>query len=278
MFQRVLVAFDGSPRSDDALALGLRLLDRDAGVLTLACVELGGPPLLFGGHSGEFPEMLGGARHSIPAGVHVRLRSRSAVSAARGLVELAVAGGADLIVVGSSRREAAGRISLERTAGRLLQGAPCAVAVAPAGVRVDAPFRHVGIAYDGSPEAESALSAGYGIAAASGAAVTLLHAVGTDRDAGLELLDAAAATAPAGVRPDAVVVQGDPAAAIRAACDGVVDLLVCGSRGYGPVDRVLLGSVSEGLADGARYPVLVTPRAMRHPQLTARVTRASTAR
>lgn len=38
------------------------------------------------------------------------------------------------------------------------------------------------------------------------------------------------------------------------------DLLVAGSRGYGPVLRVLLGSVSTHLAHHAPCPVLVVPR------------------
>jgi hypothetical protein len=37
-------------------------------------------------------------------------------------------------------------------------------------------------------------------------------------------------------------------------------LLVLGSRGYGPVRRVLLGSVSGELVRGAACPVLVVPR------------------
>jgi len=39
-----------------------------------------------------------------------------------------------------------------------------------------------------------------------------------------------------------------------------LDLLVCGSRGYGPVRTVLLGSVSHALAHHARCPLMVLPR------------------
>jgi nucleotide-binding universal stress UspA family protein len=38
------------------------------------------------------------------------------------------------------------------------------------------------------------------------------------------------------------------------------DLLVCGSRGYGPVRRVLLGGVSSGVVRHSKVPILVTPR------------------
>ena len=39
-----------------------------------------------------------------------------------------------------------------------------------------------------------------------------------------------------------------------------VDVLFCGSRGYGPARRVLLGGVSSQLVRQARSPVIVVPR------------------
>jgi nucleotide-binding universal stress UspA family protein len=38
-----------------------------------------------------------------------------------------------------------------------------------------------------------------------------------------------------------------------------LDLLVCGSRGYGPARAILLGSVSHALAHRFRCPLLVLP-------------------
>jgi nucleotide-binding universal stress UspA family protein len=156
---------------------------------------------------------------------------------------------------------------LERTAGRLLQGAPCAVAIAPAGLRDDTDFRHVGIAYDDSPESRAALAVGYDVAAADSAAVTLFCAVGeldpelrTARLRAGTALDEAADRAPVGVNPRTVLLRGPAGPLIRDACDGVVDLLVTGSRGYGPLQRALAGSVSEALTEGASHPVLVVPR------------------
>ena len=54
--------------------------------------------------------------------------------------------------------------------------------------------------------------------------------------------------------------DGPPAATLARACEGGVDLLVAGSRGYGPLMRVLLGSVSTQLVAEAPCPVLVVPR------------------
>lgn len=46
---------------------------------------------------------------------------------------------------------------------------------------------------------------------------------------------------------------------VEAAADDI-DLLVAGSRGYGPVRGVLPGAVSRYLVDNAPCPVLVVPR------------------
>ena len=235
MFRHIVVAFDGSDRAQDALALALRLRDPDDGHITLACALTGRawqPHRVHHVHD-DVPEevgiMLAAARAKIPAGIHVALRAPVASSPARALTELAEDEHADLVVVASSRRTSDGRIHLERTAGRLLQGAPCAVAVAPSDLRTDEPFHHVGIAYDGSPEAHVALGAGYAIAAASGAAVTLFHAQLALIDGGdgpalrtrlrsQRLLDEAADAAPECVNPRTLLLHGT---ARRADLEGV---------------------------------------------------------
>ena len=278
LFARVLVAYDGSEASEDALALALRLVDPAEGALMLGCVverRGWGAPRRPGALERELDEvmtMLADARVGIPAGIHVELHPLVSSSAARGLTELAEAERAELIVVGSAHGAATdGRIGLARTAGRLLQGGPCAVAVAPPALREDGAFRHVGVAVDGSPESSSALGAAYAIALASGSAMTLYSVIDTIPDsvgeAGPEVrlavqerLDSAADSAPAGLNPRTAMLHGAPGRVIAEACDGIVDLLVCGSRGYGPLQRALLGSVSEELIARSRQPVLVMPR------------------
>lgn len=275
-FRRVVVAYDGSPSAEDALSLALRLRDGDAGRLVLAGVVPSRPWHLPGHPSpsqsaAEAESMLAEARTRVQAGVPVAVRAPAASSPARGLTELAEREGADLIAIGSAKGAADGRIGLARTAGRLLSGAPCAVAVAPPGLRETGPFHHVAIAVDGSPEATAALRAGYEIARAHGSAVTLFSALdqgmNQSHDDALharlaiqERLDSMADSAPAGLNPRTVLVRGNAGREIADACDGVVDLLICGSRSYGPVQRALIGSVSEELIARARHPVLVIPR------------------
>ena len=65
------------------------------------------------------------------------------------------------------------RTSPGPTALRLLHGGPCAIAVAPLGAREAEPIRHVGAAYDGSPEAAAALASAYALAARTGAAMSI---------------------------------------------------------------------------------------------------------
>jgi nucleotide-binding universal stress UspA family protein len=57
-----------------------------------------------------------------------------------------------------------------------------------------------------------------------------------------------------------VAVDGSPHAEHALAEALPADLLVVGSRGYGPLGAVLLGSTSIPLARAARCPLLVTPR------------------
>ena len=44
------------------------------------------------------------------------------------------------------------------------------------------------------------------------------------------------------------------------ALSGGVDLLVCGSRGYGPLASVLLGGVTHRLTREAHCPIVIIPR------------------
>jgi nucleotide-binding universal stress UspA family protein len=242
----VIVGLGEREGDDDAMALAVRLVDPDGGAV-------------------------------VP--VHVHPPHRWARSPARGLIEAAEERGADLIALGPGRTAPDGRLAPSRTALQVLHGARCPVAVAPRAYRERGPFRHIGIAYDGTDEATAALRAGYGLAARDHAAVTLYWTirdgrVGTagmpsleldkwtqqERRAAQDALDVAADTAPDGVNPETVLLRGDPGRDIIQESDGIVDLLVTGSRGLGPVQRALSGSVSEQLLLGASAPVLIVPR------------------
>jgi hypothetical protein len=55
------------------------------------------------------------------------------------------------------------------------------------------------------------------------------------------------------------VLEGDPVSALAKA-SVELDLLVCGSRGYGRLGSVMLGSVSRRLLHRAASPLLAIPR------------------
>ncbi len=68
-----------------------------------------------------------------------------------------------------------------------------------------------------------------------------------------------------GVEPHAV--YGVPAEELSL-YSASIDLLVVGSRGYGPVGRLVHGSTSERLARTARCPLLVLARSTRTTEVT----------
>ena len=280
-FRRVVVGIDGSDAAGEALALAQRLADPD-GVLVLAHVDAHRAFRLPHGHVREpAAAPLDAARAQVEGDRPVTCVVRAANSAARGLTEIAEDERADLIVLGSHRPAPEGGIAAGRIAARLLHGGPCAVAIAPAGAAERDRFHHVGVAYDASAEAAAALAAAYAVAARDRAAASIYLCIppigaGYGGEVGAEIdqaaqaqrvraqeqLDAAADDAPHGVNPRTVLLRGNPADEIARACDGIVDLLFAGSRGYGPMHRALVGSVSEALARSARHPVVVMPRSV----------------
>jgi nucleotide-binding universal stress UspA family protein len=217
-------------------------------------------------------------------GIEVRvLTDGSAPHALHGLAEDE---GAALIVVGSTTRDRIGRVLTGSTAERLLQGAPCPIALAPHGYarrRIDT----IAVGFADTPEGNTALTAAHALAARVGArlrVVAALHPSGgldaamagglkPQRSVMLEgrhrleveaALERALETLPPGVELEHELHVDDPAEVLLRISEHV-DLLVCGSRGYGPLRSVLLGGVSRRVVDGAHCPVLVLPRGIDQP-------------
>lgn len=183
-------------------------------------------------------------------------------------------------MIGPSHRSTAGRILAGGTGERLLSGAPVPVAVAPAGYATGAArLDTVGCGFDGSPESHAALDWAAALARAASARLLVLGVhermlpAGVAPGAGLntatlnevvrreradELSRVVSALGPE-VSVDAEFVDGDAATELARASEEL-DLLVLGSRGYGPIRAVLLGSVSSALVRSAASPVVVVPR------------------
>ena len=83
-----------------------------------------------------------------------------------------------MIALGSTHRGSLGRITPGSVAQRLLNGAPCPIAIAPAGLRErELAVAAIGVAFDGSHESRRALRAAVDLARAADAHVDLIGAV-----------------------------------------------------------------------------------------------------
>jgi nucleotide-binding universal stress UspA family protein len=281
MFKNVLVGVDGRSGGRDGIALASRLKEAD-GRLTLAHVRRG---MLRRSHA-VTPGMEGEGREAAASlleeerdatGVDATLVSIEAFTPGRGLHEQAEDQGADLLVVGSTTRGAWGRAMLGDDTRAALNGTPCAVAVAPLGYAASSSsLAKIGVAYDDSRESVAALEAARGIAASTGAVIKALQVVE------IPSVAYAGAFAPgAAIEIESIMdevneqmhelrgVEGRAVYGLAgeelARFGQEVDLLVVGSRGYGPLMRLVLGSTSDFLQRHARCPLLVLPRAAVKP-------------
>src|SRR5262245_33230798 len=114
MFKHIVVGVDGREGGRDAVALA-RLLVAGGGKLTLAYVVAREADAHRGTNGASESSNAGRAEALLEAvraetGVEAHLRSYGASSVGRGLHELCEVMGADLLVVGSSRRGLLGRV------------------------------------------------------------------------------------------------------------------------------------------------------------------------
>jgi nucleotide-binding universal stress UspA family protein len=281
----IVVGVERSDRSRDALALA-RTLARAVGtrLILVAVYPVHGrsavmPPAAYASALAEEAEATLEWVARPLAGVPATTRALPSISVTRGLQQVAADESALAIVVGPSHRGALGQLLPGSVGERLLHGAPCPVAVAPRGYWSTClgRIRRIGLGFVATPEADEALCAAIGIALRTGAEIRALSVVelpaGVTMGAGWDygkLADVARedlseslvrtlgdVTSPVEVSGEVVDGYADDELA-RMSED--VDLLVCGSRGRGPLGRVMLGSVAAGVLRKARCPVLVVPR------------------
>jgi nucleotide-binding universal stress UspA family protein len=289
----VVVGYDGTDGGADALALAVacvRVLDAD---LLVVAVYPGPAPIGIGRVDAEWVAERRAAAEQVLKQARVILggwgalagdttfRAVGSSSAAHGLHDQAEQEQAQLIVVGPPAESAQERLFAGGTAHRLLTGASCPVGVAPSGLRdhqLDG-LRVIAVAYLDTPEAKSALSAAARLARRTGVLLRLYTVMPEPadvmplflgRDAELAFtdvarkgfqraIDDAIAGLPQEVQASGEVLTGD-VVDVLSNLDDEVDALFCGSRGYGPVRRVLLGGVSARLIGRARAPIVVVPR------------------
>jgi nucleotide-binding universal stress UspA family protein len=279
----IVVGVDGTGSGLDAVALAARLARATGDRLTVACVYPGPPRAGRDDEAASEPaaRALEPARELV-GDLTVEYRTTASSSPARGLAELAEAEDAATVVVGSHRRGAFGRVASGGTAERLLHGSGCPVAVAPRGYRrrEEGGLRRIGVAFVDTPDGREAVRHAADLATRSGLPLTVLSVVTVHhtwfvpeavrpeeetvpvevRKEYQEALDRVLAELPDGVPATGELIYGEVVDELAVVGERGVDLLVCGSRGYGPVRRVLLGTVSSALVRQAAVPVLVVPR------------------
>jgi nucleotide-binding universal stress UspA family protein len=268
MFKNVLVGVDGKSNGSDAVALACGLVDPD-GKLTLAHVRIGP------GFEAEEPEASKELLERERAGCNLdaEVISICSESPGRGLHQQAEEQSADLLVVGSCSHSAFGRAMLGDDTRAALNGAPCAVAIASRGYYAQHhhPLTNIGVGYNASPESDTALAMAHVLATPTGAVVHALEVVSIPTYAYGALMPPAIgdtinvmleqATERMKELPD---VDGQAVYGLTgeelAAFSEKLDILIVGSRSYGPIRRLVLGSTSDYLQRHARGSLLVLPR------------------
>jgi nucleotide-binding universal stress UspA family protein len=283
---KVIVGIDGSERQADALALAAQLAGDTADDLIVAHAYEWSlmSDRLDAGHATMMREHAQAVIDGAVAGLEGRPYRTAVVtdmSVPRGLHALVDEEHPDVLVIGSCHRGRVGQTLLGGTGERLVHGASCPVAVAPRGYRAAAAApRRIGVGFDGSPESRVALAWATDVAERAGATLRLVQVfepiwvpAGAPGSAtyGFEdiergqleqvqyRLDETVEHLPAAVEADSVLLRRPVARAIAQAAEGF-DLLVIGSRGYGPLRSVLLGGVSHHLVRTAPCPLIVLPR------------------
>ena len=278
MYRKIIVGFNDSDGSHDALALAELLAQSTGAQLILTCVFPDDPfPSFAPAERPQAEETLARKVQDVADKVGAAAEAFPGGSPAHGLRNAIEELGGDLVVVGSSSRRGVGRILAGDVALQLLHGSSCAVAVAPAGLRKTRPaLKTIGIGFDGSSGSKEALAVAVELGISAGATLSLLGSAsvvetgeavwadriysrkGAIREGFQASLDQAVEALPRTLRPCARLLEGGPVAALAAEAESL-DLLCVGSHGYGPLGRVLLDSVSAGLVKTAPCPLLVVP-------------------
>ncbi len=283
---RLAAAVDSHPEGRDATVLAAAIAQATGAELMLLAVEPDLPLIIPGLQRDQVRrETEAMLRHTRTAlAPDARLKITTDISIARGLERLARAQHRDLLVVGSSRRGPEGLVSIGGRTRQLLDDLDSALAIAPRGLNARHPLKlgRIAVGYDGGPEAQAALATAAHLALGAGAELTVRGVI-DDRVPALgwpnvwmgEILeswkemmdeeedqlraDMEERLAAAGVTATVDLTRGRPATSLHALTKDV-DLLVIGSRRWGPIARLVLGGTGERLVHGAECSLLVVPR------------------
>jgi nucleotide-binding universal stress UspA family protein len=296
MFTTIIAGTDAD-KGRGAVAVAARLAEATGAGLVLAAVRpdplVDVPAIHVGATTAarrELEHALREVRDELAPAARVVVQP--AVSVAHGLRVVAHREHAGLIAVGVSHRSRARRLLEGDHAMQVMHGAPTAVLLVPepdeppARAPEAAPrFRTVVAGVDDSHEAAAALRLAADLARACGASLRLVRvvedrppstvaggygavidweAVVRDQVEGAkrELAGAAARCGVPGATTEVLV--GWPSDRLVAAAEEA-DVLVLGSRRWGPLHRLAVGSTTASVAHHAHCPILVPPRGAEEP-------------
>jgi nucleotide-binding universal stress UspA family protein len=272
----VLAGYDATDRATDGLRFAAAVADgSDAELVVAAALEYAPVSMLptddyVAARARRFEAIFAKAGETLERDFTAKELSERPAHA---LHDCAVAVGADVLVVGATEHAKLGRIYPGSVPHQLLQGAPCPIAVAPP-AHASRVVDRVGVAFNGRDTSWEALRFARALASGSGDRIELLtvlpsHLVVEGRVVSDEEMHEAfaaqleAARGAVGAEFEVVTTllpRGDGTVeTLLEACAGL-DVLVLGSRGFGPLGRTLLGSVSEPFLRRAPIPVVVVPR------------------
>ena len=264
LYPRVLAGYVETDAGEDARVLAERVAEADGGELTLLHVDRGSP-------AGRLREL-----------------------AERGEADLIVLGSTHHAAIGSVSPGSVAEHLLKGTPVRLLiapRGFARARGMREAGERGegadDGPARErlpyvrdelrvVAVGFNGTVESRAALKEASVLASKFGAALRVISVAEAEPAAlgpagsgpprprsGHDLQDVlhdACAQLPAEVRAQPIFERGDPGEKLLEHAEEGVDLMVLGSRGFGPVMRAMIGSVSAKVIRRAPCAVMIVPR------------------
>jgi hypothetical protein len=267
-FSRVLLATEGTEFDVGAERLAIELAGK-CGVPLLAVI-----PLI----SNPEAEAVGAAvqiraeaevaaaldrlrRQAESLGVELRGTVRRGEEPFREIVDEAREQRADLLVLRRrGRRSYLANLLLGEMVHTVIGHSPCDVLIAPRAARMWS--KHVVLATDGSAHSERAARVAAMIAMRCAIPVTVVSAADrhdTEAAAAQRRVDRALAVVQAaGAKGTGRAAGGRPHDAIvGVARETGADVIVIGRRGLNPVERLLLGSTSERVAESADCPVLI---------------------
>jgi nucleotide-binding universal stress UspA family protein len=285
----LVIGYDGAPGGADALALGLGWA-RQLSVRAVIVTVYPGPAPIGPGRVDvewvadrrrEAERLLDEALTVTSPATSVEFKAVGSGSASHGLHDVAEELGASLIVLGSQTER---RLLPTSTGERVIAGAPCPVAMPPRGWRDRAShdLGRIVVAFVPTLDGREALRVAATLALRAGArlhvvtvvagpAEVMSYRIGEDVDrmyvsAAKETFEQSIEQAISELASDItasgeVIVGDDPVGTLAAMANSSFDAFFVGSRGYGPIRRVLLGGVASRLLRRLDIPAVIVPRA-----------------